>query len=107
MREKLLKAAFDKMFTLDELVELSMYAREMENEYGALDMEYPEEFRLAAEALRAEITKRRRDADLALMRTLESQIEATKTATEKRADLTRQMAAVQKRLGVTSRAKSA
>ncbi len=100
LTEKLKALNLDRVLDLDEAVELSSFARILEQEFVNLELPVPGWLQAAGDTLREEIAKRTRASDLALMRDLESQLEGFKTVTEKRRDAEKRLADLQKKLGM-------
>ena len=96
----------DKFLDLYEAVMASAVVRAMENECEILDIETPEWLSRAGKKIREEVARQKHAADLTLLKDLENQNESLKTASERRADVARQIAAVQRRLGMTAGAGS-
>ena len=81
---------------------LSAYARHLAAEYEELELPVPEWLEKSTDTLREEIARRTRAADLANLKDLEREIESLKTASERRADASKRMAALQKKLGLST-----
>src|SRR5579872_6166327 len=104
MLEKLKGLNLDKLLDMDEAIALSAYARGLENEYGHLEMQTPEWLEKSTDVLREEIARRTKAADLAELKRLESEIEGYKSATEKRGEAQKKLAAMQNKLGLSKAA---
>ncbi len=90
----------DKMLEVDELVEVSAFARTIEQEYTELELPVPGWLQDSVNILREEIAKRTRASDLAKLKDLENRLEGFKTVNEKRNEAQRELAALQKKLGM-------
>ncbi len=73
----------------------------MEAEYETLEMSIPEWLVKSADIIREEIARRTKAADLAEIKRLESEIEGYKSATEKRQEAVKKLAAMQGKLGLS------
>lgn len=100
--EKLKKLNLDTLLDMDEAVSLSATARLMAEEFEALDLPVPEWLEKSTDVLRAEIARRTHAADMAAMRSLESELEGYKTVSEKRSEAQKRLANLQKKLGMAA-----
>lgn len=91
----------DRVLDMDEAVALSADVRAFEAEYEHLGMTIPEWLVKSADVLREEIARRTKADKLARLKNLESQIEGYKSATEKRNEAAKQLAALQDELGMS------
>lgn len=71
----------------DEMIELRLYARQIEGEYRTQGYEVPEWLKERAQLLDRDIAAKRTDALMKRLRELEAQEQTLKTAAEKRQDL--------------------
>jgi hypothetical protein len=90
----------DRILDNDEAVAMSAYARGLAEEYDALGQPLPEWLEKSTTVLREEIARRTRASDFARLKEIETGLEALKTATEKKADLQKQLADLQRKLGM-------
>ncbi len=90
----------DRVLDMDEAVTLSAYARNLENEYGHLQIAAPEWLEKSSAVLRDEIDRRTRAADLAELKRVELEIEGYKTTGERKSEAQKRMAALQDKLGL-------
>lgn len=91
----------DRVLDMDEAVALSADVRVFEGEYEHLGIPVPEWLVKSADVLREEIARRTKADKLARLKNLESQIEGYKSATEKRNEAAKQLAALQDELGMS------
>ncbi len=103
MLQQLKQLNLDRILDIDEAIVLSAFARQQTDEYGELGLPVPEWLEKATEVLREEIARRCRSEKMAELRRLEGEIEGLKTATERRQDAQRKLAALQKDLGLSAR----
>lgn len=90
----------DRVIDLEEAVALSAEARQLEGEFSVLGIPAPDWLEKSAAVVREEIARRTRASKLARLKEVEAGIEATKTAAERRGDLQRELAGLQKELGM-------
>ena len=83
---------------VDDLVALAAFGRQLRAEYEALQLEEPEFVDVQIKTLRREIHARNQDNLAARKRTLQNQLEALQTPTEKKAKLQKQLADINKQL---------
>lgn len=91
----------DRVLDIDEAVALSAEVRAFETEYEALGMPIPDWLVKSADVLREEIARRTKASKLAELKKLENEIEGYKSATEKRNEATKRLAALQNELGMS------
>ena len=91
----------DRVLDMDEAVAISADVRVLEAEYGELEIPVPEWLVKSADVLREEIARRTKAAKLAELKRLEGEIEGYKSATEKRNEAARKLAALQSELGMS------
>lgn len=103
MLEKLKQLNVDKILDMDEAIALSAYSRGLANEYVELDMAVPDWIEKATEVLRQEIQRRTHAADMAELKRIQGEIEGYKTATEKRTEAQKRLAALQGKLGLSTK----
>jgi len=87
---------------LDELVALATFGRQMRSEYEAHQLEEPEWLDVQLKSLRREIHSRNADKLEARRREITSRLDALKTPTEKRAELLKEKAKLDKQLAEVS-----
>lgn len=102
MLERLKSLNLDKILDMDEAIALSAYARSIESEYETLEIPVPEWIVKSTDILRTEIARRTHAADMAELKRLEAEIEGYKTATEKRSEAQKRLAAMQGKLGLST-----
>lgn len=102
MLEKLKNLNLDRILDMDEAIALSAYARGIETEYEALDLQAPEWLAKSTDVLREEIARRTRATDLARLKELEGELEAYKTVSEKRTEAQKRLGELQKKLGLAT-----
>lgn len=90
-----------ELLSADEMIELRLYARQLEGEYAGQGYELPEWLREKAQALDREIAAKRQDSLLKRLRELDAQEQTLKTAAEKRADLQSERDRINAALGRT------
>ena len=90
----------DAMLAIEELMELSAYARGLENEYEQMEQPVPEWLITATDTLRTEIGNRTRAADMAALKNLQAELEGYKSVNEKRNEATKRLADLQRKLGL-------
>ncbi len=95
-------ANLDRLLDTDEAVSLSAYARNLEAEYDQLDIPVPGWLTKSSDILREEIARRTRAADLAELKRLEGELEGYKPINEKRTDAQKNLANLQKKLGLSA-----
>ncbi len=100
MLEKLKGLNLDRILDNDEAVVLSAFARQLEAEYEQLGVPVPEWLEKSASTLREEIARRNKASKLARLKELEANLEGYKTVTEKRSEAQRELAEIQKELGM-------
>lgn len=93
----------DKALEIEELVGMSADLTGLLEEYETLDIVAPDWITAKHDEVRTEIGTRTRAADMAELHNLENQIESLKSATEKRQDATKRLAALQSKLGLTAK----
>jgi hypothetical protein len=83
---------------LDELVALAAYGRALRTEYEAVGLDEPEFIDIQLKSLRREIHSRNADKLEKTLREKRSRLEALKSPTEKRAEIKKEIAALEKTL---------
>jgi hypothetical protein len=101
MLQALKNLNLDRVLDMDEAVTLSAYARNLENEYGHLQISAPEWLEKSTTVLRDEIDRRTRAADMAELKRIEAELEGYKTTSERKTEAVKKMAALQNKLGLT------
>jgi len=79
-------------YDINELVELSAYARALRLEYEALGVEVPDDIDHQIKAVRREISDLQRDAIAARRQSIRSRIDALKSPDQKRKELEEELA---------------
>ncbi len=82
--------------TLDELIALSVFGRQLRAEYEALQLEEPEWVDVQLKTIRREIHARNADAKEARLREIDARLDALKTPGEKRTELLKEKAKLEK-----------
>lgn len=99
--DKLKDLNLDRLLSLDEAVFLSGEARQGASEFEALGLPVPEWLEKSTGILREEIARRTHAADMERLKSLGNQLESLKTAAERRAELQKQVAALQRKMGLS------
>ena len=97
MLEKLRTANVDR-FDLDELVELSAFARQIRGEYDALSLDQPEWITDASKRISVELKSRMHDNLVRRQKQIKSKLDELKTPTERKDALRKELQAVEKAL---------
>ncbi len=92
----------DRLLDTEEAISLSAYARSLENEYGHLEMAPPEWLEKSTNILREEIARRTKAADLADLKRIEGELESYKSIGEKKGEAQKRLAALQRKLGLST-----
>jgi hypothetical protein len=93
----------DRVLEMDEAIAMSAEIRQFEAECEALELPTPDWVLKSADVLREEIARRTRADALAQMKRLETELESYKTVGEKKNEAQRQLAALQRKLGIGNR----
>jgi len=84
--------------SIEQLVSLAAYGRQLRDEYEHLQLEEPDWVDVQLKALRREIASKNADHLEALLREKKSRLEALKTPGEKRATIEKEIVGLQKQL---------
>lgn len=103
MYEKLKSFNANKIFEMEELVEMSLNARSLAAEYSSLALDLPDWLTEATDLIRTEIASRTRASDLRELQGLQRDLDDLKTREERRKEKEAKLAALQNRLGLAAK----